>query len=391
MRVLFTCVPGFGHFHPMVPLAKALVGAGHEVAFSTAERFCRRVVEPAGFVAFGAGLSPHVVHEKTLALEGGADPAEDDLWRFGARMFAEVAAPAKVADLVSAIQGWKADLVIHDMTDFAGPIAAAACGVPWVNQGFGALQPDEFWDVAAEAVAPTWSTWGLEPGALGGMFRTLYLDVCPPGFQSPMIARVPVAQPLRPVVFDNLGAERLPAWIGELPAGRIVYVTLGTVANHTPKVFETVLAGVADQPVNVIVTVGPDRDPGELGPIPPNVHVERYLPQSLLFPSCDVVVCHGGSGTTLAALAFGLPMLFLPQEANQFWNADRTAALGAGEQIRPEQMSAAAVRETVARLLEDPSYRDRAGLLAAEIAAMPSPDAVVGSLEKLAQEADQRR
>lgn len=383
MRILFTCVPGFGHFHPMVPLAQALLRAGHQVAFATAERFCRRVVEPAGFRAFAAGLSPLVVHERTMQLEGTGEPTEADVWRFGARMFAEVAAPAKVPDLVRILRDWDADLVIHDMTDFAAPVAAAACDIPWASHSFGALQPEEFWDVAAEVIAPTWQAWEVEPGPLGGMFRSLYLDVCPPSFQSSMIERVPVARPMRPVTFDNPNDENLPRWVDELPPGPTVYVTLGTVANHTPEVFETVLAGMGNRPANVIVTVGPDRDPGELGPLPPNVHVEAYLPQSLLFPSCDVVVCHGGSGTTLAALACGLPLLALPQEANQFWNAERTASLGAGEVLRPDQLTASAVETAVADLLEDPSYRARARLLAAEIDAMPSPDAIVPALEAL--------
>jgi len=34
MRVLFTTHPAAGHFHPQVPLAEALVAAGHEVAFA---------------------------------------------------------------------------------------------------------------------------------------------------------------------------------------------------------------------------------------------------------------------------------------------------------------------------------------------------------------------
>ena len=393
MKVLFTCVPGFGHFHPLVPLADALRRAGHEVAFATAERFCRRVVEPAGFLAFPAGLSPHVVHEQTLELPGIGDQTEEDVWRFGARMFAEVAAPAKVPDLIGVVKEWAPDLLVHDMTDFAGPVAAAACDVPLACQSFGALQPDQFWDVAARAVAPTWKAWAVEPGPSGGMFDALYLDLCPPSFQSAVIERVPVSRLMRPVAFDNPNGDELPAWVRGLPEGPTIYVTLGTVANHTPQVFETVIAAVAGQPVDVVVTVGPDRDPGGLGPLPPNVHVEHYLPQSLLFPSCDLVVCHGGSGTTLAALAFGLPLLVLPQEANQFWNADRTAALGAGELVRPDELTAAAVQGAVARLLGDPSYRERAGSLAAEIAAMPSPQATVGPLEKLVQGAEggQRR
>ncbi len=386
MRVLCTCVPGFGHFHPMVPLAQALVRAGHEVAFATAERFCRRVVEPAGFPTFPAGLSPMVVHEQTMALPGVGDPTEHELWRFGARMFAEVAAPAKVADLVGAAQAWSADLLIHDMTDFAGPIAAAVCDVPCASHSFGALHPDEFWDVAAEVVAPTWGAWGIEPGPLGGMFRSVYLDICPTGYQTPMIRRVPSVQPLRPVTFDNPTGQPLPEWVHELPPAPLVYVTLGTVANHAPGVFETVIAGLADQPANIVVTIGPDRDPAEMGALPANVHVEPYLPQSLLFPSCDVVVCHGGSGTTLAALACGVPMLVLPQEANQFWNADRTATLGIGEVVRADQLTPDAVAAAVARLLEDPSYRASARDLAVEMAAMPGPDEVVARLEEVGLE-----
>jgi UDP:flavonoid glycosyltransferase YjiC (YdhE family) len=44
-----------------------------------------------------------------------------------------------------------------------------------------------------------------------------------------------------------------------------------------------------------------------------NVHVEHYVPQSLLLPHCSAVICHGGAGTTLSSLALGLPLLILPQ------------------------------------------------------------------------------
>ncbi len=239
-------------------------------------------------------------------------------------------------------------------------------------------------------MAPTWATWGVDPGDLGGMFRSLYLDICPAGLQSPMIERVDVAQRVRPVTFDNPGGAPLP-WVDELGVRPTVYVTLGTVANHTPQVFETVIAAVSDQPLDVVVTVGPDRDPAELGVLPPHVHAEPYLPQSLVLPSCDLVVCHGGSGTTLAALSCGLPLLLLPQEANQFWNADRTAALGAGRTLRPHELGVDAVRSGLASLLNDPAYRVSASRLADEIAAMPAPHEVVGALEALVPPAPEPR
>ena len=93
MRVLCSCLPGFGHFHPMVPLARALVEAGHEVAFATAPRSCERAVLPAALVPFPAGVSPVVVEEETSRLPDVAGLGPRDVWPFGAPMFAGLARP----------------------------------------------------------------------------------------------------------------------------------------------------------------------------------------------------------------------------------------------------------------------------------------------------------
>ncbi|MGI9147772.1 MAG: glycosyltransferase, partial [Chloroflexota bacterium] len=89
--------------------------------------------------------------------------------------------------------------------------------------------------------------------------------------------------------FDRSESDVLPAWVEDLPSRPTVYVTFGTISNRRPGLFETVLDALQAQDVNLIVTVGPNRDPTELGPRPSNVHVERYVPQSLLFSRCDLV------------------------------------------------------------------------------------------------------
>ncbi|MFN2607588.1 MAG: glycosyltransferase [Acidimicrobiales bacterium] len=384
MRVLCSCLPGYGHLHPMVPLARALQAAGHEVAFATESRFCPRA-EHAGFVAFPAGIGPGKVLDRTLARPDVAPPGPEGAWRFGAQMFAGVAAPAKVPDLMRAVEAFRPALVVHDVTDFAGPVAAAAAGLPWVAHSLGPLFPMEFARAAADLVGPLWEAWGVAPGPLGGMLSAPYLDICPASLQSPEASELgPVAVGMRPVPFDAVAGEALPSWAEALAPGPTVYVTLGTLDNDAPGVIEAAVEGVRDRAANVVVTVGPNRDPAELGPQPPHVHVERYLPQSALFPRCDLVVGHGGSGTTLAALAAGLPLLLLPQGANQFWNAERCAALGAGLRLLPDEVNPAAVAAAADALLGEPGFRRHAGRLAAEIAAMPPPARVVPRLEALA-------
>ncbi|MGH9279631.1 MAG: glycosyltransferase [Acidimicrobiales bacterium] len=386
MRVLCTCAPGYGHLHPMVPVARALQAAGHEVAFATERRFCRRA-EQAGFIAFPAGVGPGPVLTHLQA-------SPDDPWRFGAELFAALA-ERKRPDLTGIIGSWSPAVVVYEVTDFAGPVAAAEAGLPSVGHTLGPLFPGEFFRHSAEWAAP----WGGP-----------YLDICPPRLRPPAIgesddgvqatqavdgvqatqavdgvqATQAGAHPIRPVPFDAVAGEGLPEWVDGLPDQPTVYVTLGTLDNDAPEVFGAVVAGLRGERVNVIVTVGPDGDPDDLGPAPPNVHVERYLPQSQLFPRCDAVVTHGGSGTLLAALAHGLPLLLLPQGANQFWNAERCAELGVGIRLLPGNVDALAVRASMQRLLSEPAYHAAAADLAEEIADMPPPEAAVAVVEDAA-------
>lgn len=73
------------------------------------------------------------------------------------------------------------------------------------------------------------------------------------------------------------------------------------------------IEAVRDQDIALIVTVGRHNDPASLGPQPDNVLVHQYIPQGVLLPRCDAVITRGGAGTTLGALAFGVPLLLLPQ------------------------------------------------------------------------------
>jgi L-noviosyl transferase len=107
------------------------------------------------------------------------------------------------------------------------------------------------------------------------------------------------------------------------------------------------------------------------------------LPLGHALSTCDVVVHHGGSGTTMTSTAFGLPQLALPQMCDQYRHAERLAAAGAGMRLLPGQFDAATVHASVSALLEDGSHRAAAEALRAEIRQRPSPDLVADSLRDL--------
>jgi UDP:flavonoid glycosyltransferase YjiC (YdhE family) len=370
----------------MLPLAAAARAAGHDVAFATASDFGASI-EKHGFVTFAAGVSlAEQLDEAGRRYPEAKLPfGKERFETFVPRMLAGVAAPPRAADLVGIVGDWHPDLVVHDETEFAGPLVAAKFALPYADQSVGILRPLAMARLAAAVLEPLGREMGVEVGPFGGLFRYLYLDVCPPSLQSPEISQVPVAHLAHNLTSADAGGPDLPGWVTSLPAQPTVYVSLGTIFNRNASIFAAILEGLRDQALNLIVTVGADNDPAALGPQPANVHVERFIPQGQLLPHCDAVINQGGTAV-LDILGCGLPLLVLPQGANQFHNAEACVNSGAGRALLPDQVTAATVRENMSMLLDDPSYRRRAQAIQAEFAAMPGPDSGVALLERLARE-----
>ena len=97
-----------------------------------------------------------------------------------------------------------------------------------------------------------------------------------------------------------------------------MYFTLGTIFNlESGDLFQHVLAGLRDLPINLLITVGRHIDPAEFGPQPAHIHLARFIPQTEILPYCDLVVSHGGSGSVMGALVQGLPSVLIPMGADQ--------------------------------------------------------------------------
>jgi len=136
--------------------------------------------------------------------------------------------------------------------------------------------------------------------------------------------------------------------------------------------YPAVLEALADLPVRVLMTTGADFDPAQLNPLPANACVVRWWPQEAAMTEAALVIGHGGFGTTMTALAAGVPQIVMPLFAfDQFINAQRVDAVGAGIQLPGGLDSVAAVSEAVRRLLAQPRFADGARSVAAEIAALP--------------------
>ena len=365
MRILFAFVGGRGHFEPLVPIARAAVAAGHTVAFASGG--LHEVVEAAGFRAFR--VEPPRPAPPRRPLQGVDDEREraslrDVLFRSAAR--------ARTPSVVELCGQWRPDVLVCDEVDLGSIVAAERLGLPYAvvieNASGGLIRPEE----VEPALAELRREHGAAPGA------PLVLSAFPPGLRDPAYPLPAGAVSLQ----VELGVGPSPDWLSPL-RGALLF-TLGSVFNvEAGDLFVRVLAGLRELGRDVIVTVGDELDPAELGPQPPHVHVIHFIPLGAVLPHCAAVVSHGGSGSLVATLAFGLPSLLLPMGADQPGNAERCEALGVARVLEVTTLTPDDVAAAVRALLGDPSYPRAAERLRDEIAALPGPEHAVARLMRL--------
>ncbi|HEY5169052.1 MAG TPA: glycosyltransferase [Thermoleophilia bacterium] len=382
-RILFTFAGGNGHLEPLIPLARAAEAGRHSVAFA-ARPWMVPPVDAAGFPAFFAGSDLGLTPKRLPLAEADLDQDMRDVGiGFGRRIARE-----RAADILSLCTEWRPDLLVCEEFDFGAMVIAERLGLPYATVLVSATGAFVRPELVAGPLDEVRAEHGLprDPG-LAMLIRYLVLAPFPPSLRDPAFPLPATAHHLRLLTTDTGRGEASPPWPtrhGDVPT---VYFTLGTVYNmESGDLFQRVLVGLRDLPIGLIVTVGRDLDPVELGTQPANVHIERFMPQAALLPHCDLVVSHAGSGSVLGALAHGLPMVLLPIGADQPLNAARCQALGVADVLGPLSATPEMVRAAVTRVLADAGFREAAERIRDEIAALPGPKHAVTLLERLAAE-----
>ena len=381
MRVLFTFSGGFGHAQPLVPIAEAARSAGHPVAF-LGRASVLALLARQGFDVVSDGFPPD---EPRMEIAPLMEPDPVHEARVLRRGFAGDFARQRAARVVEVVGEWAADVVVFDEPDFGAQIAAEALGVPYASSLCLAAGSFVRPEVVSEPLDALRASYGLEPDpGLRAPSRHLVISAFPPSFRDPAHPLPATAVSIRPPAVGAGGADATLAWLASRPRRPVVYFTLGTVFNmESGDLFARVLAGLGELEVNAVVTVGWEIDPGAFGPQPEHVRVERFVPQAAVLGHCDVAIGHGGSGSTVGALAAGVPVVLLPMGADQPLNAERCVALGAGVVLDVVRCTPADLRAAVERVLADPSYRAAAERVRDEIAALPGAEAAVAALERL--------
>lgn len=161
----------------------------------------------------------------------------------------------------------------------------------------------------------------------------------------------------------------------------LVMVSFGTTYQQQETVFRRAVEGLGMLPVRVLALYGSIDAPS--GRVPDNVAVTRAAPHSAVLPLASAVVCHGGLGTVMKALAHGLPIVVVPLGRDQNDNAARVEASGAGLRLSAGA-SARRIAHAVRRVLDEPRFRESARRMSAIIARDVRDDRAVAEMQALA-------
>jgi MGT family glycosyltransferase len=384
LRVLFVAMAGHGHVTPTLPLVAALVRRGHRVEYACGPEF--------GDLVAGAGA-------KWVALPGLAPfvpPAEVGpevvaLWF--RHFFAGLAATYPV--LLEHCRAERPDGVVYDATNWPARVVARQLGlravrtVPnlaenetysQVNDALHAdLDDDPQMAAFVDDVAVFAAVHGvdLDVAATFDVTEDLNLVFVPRAFQPAGNSFDDRFRFVGAMIGDR---EQVQSWTSPHPELPLVYISLGSIFTDKPEFYRVCLEAFGDRRFQVAMTIG-GVDASGLGPLPPTVHVQPWLPQLAVLRQASAFITHAGMNSTMEALYYGVPLLTLPQMPEQAVNADRVVALGLGQQLDVRAVTADALRDALDQVTSSSEIRANLTRMQAEVRAAGGVDAGVQALE----------
>ncbi|WP_447037353.1 macrolide family glycosyltransferase [Streptomyces sp. DSM 118878] len=359
-------VPMVSHVLPSLEIIRVLAARGHRVTYAN-DPATAALIEPTG-----AELVPY---DSTL-------PHRDNIWPEdpieASSLFLDDAM-AVLPRLHAAYDDDPADVYLYDIGAYVGRALAEAQGRPAVQLSptfvaWGSYQEDVGAHLArlpgADALEARFKEWlggcgatTLDVGEFSGVPRRAIATI--PRAMQPHAATVDAAR------VDFVGpclGRRAGTWERPAGASKVLLVSLGSAYTKQPDFYRRCVEAFGHlDGWHVVLQIGKHVDPAELGPVPDSVEVRSWVPQMAILEQADAFVTHAGMGSSAEGLYCGVPMIAVPQGAEQPMNADRLVELGVARRLDTEAATVSALRGALLDLTSDPGVAERCGRLRAEV------------------------
>lgn len=412
--------PYVGHVNPLLPIAGALVGAGHDVVWITGRQFQPRVeAVGARFHALPQEMDPegceaYDFYPELAELRGVAQVR----WYIKHVFLDECA--YEVEALESVLAGFPADVLVGDSVTFGVYFYAEKVGLPCASlsvlpgaqasrdtapYGLGLLPGAGplgrlrnrvlnflLYDVLLRDVTThaneVRARFGLQPlssNLFVGLAEKVDMVICltTPAFEYPRSDEPAHFHYVGPSIPRTEAEFREPPWWSDLEGDeKVVLVSQGTVATDPKDLLLPAIRGLADR--DYLVVAVPLGEGGSYD-LPGNVLAADFIPFDRLLPKVDVLVTNAGYGTTQWALSHGIPLVAAGDSEDKMEVAARVRWSGAGIDLRKKRVTPEEVDQAVLKLLEEPSYRRNARRIQEDFAGYHAPSRVVELIEELTQ------
>ena len=338
MRILWFCIPAYGHTNPTIEVVRELTRRGHEVRYYSFKEFQERI-EGAGaeFVGCDAYL-PAIDSDAERRLRK-VSTTEMSVQSF---RIVGILDPVISQDVAS----WHPDVVVTDSACFWGKLTALKFNLPWVcSTTTFAFNKDsaKYMQQSASEIAdmlfglPRMNREIRKLRILGYQVKSALDIVQNKSDDNTIVYTSRTFQPCAET-FDETHYRFVgPSVCNVEPrakSGRpLVYASLGTVINDRPSFYRTLIEALRGEEVDLLISCGKAFDPACLGELPANVRVEQYVNQMEVLSRASLFITHCGMNSASEGMWMAVPELLFPLTGEQRAVARRVAEVGAGTML----------------------------------------------------------
>ena len=363
-KIAFFCIPAHGHTNPTLGVVRELVARGHEVWYYSYEPM-RQKIEGAGakFIACDAYDTEQKLTPKDAARVG------KDL-AFSTKILVDTT--LALDEMVIRDMGQlKPDCIVADSMAVWGKAVARKLDIPFVsstttfafNQHSARIMKQSLRQILGMIFSMPKINRDVKRLQDRGYPVESVLDIIQNDDNThTVVYTAPEFQPCSETFSDKYAfvgpSIRPAAETVEKTREKLVYISMGTVNNDMLPLYLGCIRAFAGTPYQVILSVGGLVDMEAFGELPEHISVFPQVDQIAVLQKADVFVTHCGMNSVSEALYHGVPLVMLPQTAEQGGVAARALELGTG--IRPEKTAPAEILNAVRQVLGDDAYRKNA-------------------------------